>query len=275
MASWVDLRQALENGRGHERAFNCPMHDDKHASAYVNPDKGVWYCFVCQKGGKTQAGRHDTEYIKAMDPDEPIPVLPMAALATTNAWSGYGDYWANRFGVEAASLYQTGVDPVTGMPTVPILSNDGELLHGFVFRNTSDEGPKYIYPRAVPVSRLLFGIHLAQRDQADTILLVEGASDVMSLSRWRSPGCVAAGVYGAGIKRPQAEHIAAMQPRQVIVAMDADPAGRAANDRSLLVLQAAGIAAAALDWAEFGVSDPGELDADPWPGIAAAVNTTA
>lgn len=267
MASWVSLNDALANGRGHERPFNCPIHDDKHASAYVNVDKGVWYCFVCQKGGQTQTGKHDKKHLKVMAPDEPIPVLPWTAVEVTNLYLGYGRYWAGRYGAQVAALFRTGVDPVLGMPTVPITSNDGSRLHGFILRNTG-EGPKYIYPRAVPVSRLLFGVHLAAGSQVDTVLLVEGASDVMSLARWPQPGCVVAGVYGAGVKRPQVEHLKALAPRRVLVGMDSDTAGTAANQRSVEVLEHYGLPAAAIDWqGTAGVSDPGELTASPWGAI--------
>lgn len=264
MASWISLADAIENGRGAERPFNCPWHGDKNASASVNVEKNVFYCYVCQKGGKTPAGKHDVKYLAQMDVDEPIPVLPWAALQMTNMYLGYSRYWASRYDVDVAVRFFTGVDPVTGLPTVPIMSNDGSRLHGFLLRNHDGAQPKYLYPRAVPVSRLLFGAHLALGMQVDTLLLVEGPSDAMALARWQHDGCVGAAVYGAGIKRPQAELVKALQPRRVLVGMDADPAGQQANQRSLDVLAGVGVAADVVSWSDFGVSDPGELEGDPW-----------
>ena len=39
-----------EPGYG-ERAYNCPSHDDAHASASINRSKGVWFCHACGSGG--------------------------------------------------------------------------------------------------------------------------------------------------------------------------------------------------------------------------------
>ena len=33
------------------RVINCPVHDDRHASASVNTSSGLWQCFACQSGG--------------------------------------------------------------------------------------------------------------------------------------------------------------------------------------------------------------------------------
>lgn len=38
-------------GRGREAAIRCPAHDDAHASASANIDKGVWFCHACGAGG--------------------------------------------------------------------------------------------------------------------------------------------------------------------------------------------------------------------------------
>lgn len=40
----ITLDEALSVGRGTERSFNCPSHEDANASASVNVAKGVWYC---------------------------------------------------------------------------------------------------------------------------------------------------------------------------------------------------------------------------------------
>lgn len=34
-----------------ERPFKCPIHDDTHASASVNRERGVWKCHGCGEGG--------------------------------------------------------------------------------------------------------------------------------------------------------------------------------------------------------------------------------
>lgn len=266
--SWISLREAIEEGRGIERPFNCPEHDDTNASASVNVDRMVWHCFACGAGGKTPEGKHTLSYLKVMEADEPVPVLRRSAIDLTNAWLGYGQYWADRFGEETARRFETGVDPVTGLPTLPILGPDGVALHGFVLRRP-DGQPKYLYPRAVPVSRLLFGHHLVP-SSLHTLVLVEGASDVMALHRWGPPpGAAAVAVFGSGLHRPQAELVAAAGAARVVVAMDADDAGRKGSVRSAASLVEVGVGSVLFDWSELGAEDPGDLEVDPWTTLTA------
>ena len=42
----VQLRRAGSEWKG-----NCPFHDDRDPSFYVNPEKGVFHCHGCQVGG--------------------------------------------------------------------------------------------------------------------------------------------------------------------------------------------------------------------------------
>jgi len=39
-----------EPGSG-ERPFKCPIHEDTHASASVNRERGLWKCHGCGEGG--------------------------------------------------------------------------------------------------------------------------------------------------------------------------------------------------------------------------------
>jgi DNA primase len=269
--SWKSMREAIEHGRGVERPFCCPVHGDRNASASVNVEKGVWVCYACGASGKTEDGKHDLNYIPLMQ-DAPIPALPPLAIRYTNNLLGYGTYWATRYGTEVAELFATGVDPVTGRPTVPIHDELGTTVHGFLQRRLpGEEGGKYIYPTGVPVSRLLFGHHLVPSN-LELLVLVEGASDVMALHSWGVPsGAAVVGVYGAGLHSVQADLVKGLSPHRVLCAMDADDAGRQANTRSMLHMQNRRVGASRFDWwSQFGVNDPGDLKEDPWKILMAA-----
>jgi hypothetical protein len=50
----LDLAERLSGPgvrRGREIAFRCPLHDDHNPSLRVDPDKGVWFCDPCLRGG--------------------------------------------------------------------------------------------------------------------------------------------------------------------------------------------------------------------------------
>jgi 5S rRNA maturation endonuclease (ribonuclease M5) len=269
--SFRSLKEALETGRGSERPFNCPVHDDRNASASVNVDKNVWYCFSCDASGKTQDGVHDLTYIPMLK-DAPIPELPELMLSYTNMWS-FSGYWTARYGREVAAEFQTGTDPVTGFPTIPVFGQMGQL-YGFIKRNTGTEGPKYLYPVGLPVSRLLFNHHNVQANP-DLLVLVEGASDVMALHQWPIPPSAAVvAVMGSGLHVVQADLVRALNPHYVLVAMDADEAGDRGSERSIERLRQVGVRGDVYNWRSYGVNDPGELRQNPWTQLISTTVAT-
>jgi DNA primase len=46
IGQYVNLKKIGRNYRG-----LCPFHNERNPSFYVNPEKGIYYCFGCQKGG--------------------------------------------------------------------------------------------------------------------------------------------------------------------------------------------------------------------------------
>jgi DNA primase len=50
-----DLAEKLSGApgvkRGREIAFRCPLHDDHNPSLRVDPERGVWFCDPCLRGG--------------------------------------------------------------------------------------------------------------------------------------------------------------------------------------------------------------------------------
>lgn len=259
--SGVSLDDALTHGRGVERPFNCPAHEDANASASVNVDKGVWHCYACGASGGVDGAVVKPEAVLRILTGEAEPRrLPEAWLDVFDS-AGSSPYWSERVGEATSRAFRCGTDPLTGRPTYPIRMVDGSLL-GVVQRNDG-EGPKYLYPFGAPMSRCLF---LAGEGRA-ALLLVEGAGDVMTLHRDGLPaGLMVAGVYGAGVHAPQAEWIAEAGFRRILLGFDADRAGDAAAERGEQMARRLGVASTRITW---GAKDPGELA----PGEALSVVT--
>lgn len=253
----VTLEDAIEHGRGTERAFCCPVHDDHNASASVNVVKGWWYCFACGAKGtvdkrSSPAGK---EALRLLERDlEPPRILVESALLVFDA-DHPSPYWSQRYGEVTARKFRCGTHPLTGFPTYPIRDATGQLL-GVVQRD-ADGKPKYKYPYGVMSSRTVF---LNNRlNHYPVVVLVEGAGDVMALDSEGVPNSwLIVGTYGAGVHRPQIEVIEDVGPAVIIGGFDHDKAGLLAMERAEHDLS--GIAPVLSDpWGMVGSNDPGDL----------------
>lgn len=250
-----NLADAVLTGSGVERPFLCDVHPDSKASASVNVDKGVWVCYACGASGKVGTGSVSDKMrslMAAMESRTPPRVYDPAWLDVFDAY-GPSPYWAKRVGEVTAAKYRCGTHPWSNEPTYPVLSPSGEVW-GVVRR--TEGTPKYMYPSNVPIGSTLFGYVVGLYD---TVVVAEGAGDVMAFSRAGPPErTLVVGTYGAGIKAPQAELIRKLKPSKVIMAYDNDDAGRTAARRPY-DLGAAQIVVA--EWPH-GVKDPGEAPRD-------------
>lgn len=253
---YTSLDDAIANGEGVERPFVCHMHPDTNASASVNVDKGVWYCFACHASGR--ADRKGTTFTAEMkrtiEAFEDVADAPKHDQGWLDIFDAYGThpYWERRFGAEVSSRYRLGIHPVTGNPCYPLIGADG-LVHGVVQRTGGT--PKYLYPAGVGVSRMLYGF---TKRRVRTVIVVEGACDAIAVSEAlgsMSPGAskttMVVGSYGAGLHLPQVELINSIGPSKVLLGFDDDDAGERAKARQYpLHAEVRSIA--------WGKKDPGE-----------------
>jgi DNA primase len=76
--------------RGRELAFVCPLHDDHDPSLRVDPEKGVWFCDPCLRGGDVvelarlvwgydQRDAHTAAAMLLMEFGHDVPQWPEAA----------------------------------------------------------------------------------------------------------------------------------------------------------------------------------------------------
>jgi len=256
----ITLDEALTNGRGVERPFCCPVHEDSHSSASVNTMKGLWVCYACKASGSIEGWSPTADDIQRMldRKDERVRVYPSGWLDLFDG-DHVSPYWARRYGEGVARYFRCGTDPWTGMPTYPLRDAAGRVI-GVVRRNDIDaELPKYIYPANVHTSRTLFGIEQAlnRRVKIRRVVLVEGASDVLAIHQ-SDPLELVLGTYGAGLHAPQVQLIHQINPSEVVSAFDDDDAGRAATERAHEQLD--GIRVTSVEWLKFGGTDAGSIE---------------
>lgn len=124
----------------------------------------------------------------------------------------------------------------------PIVNVRGRVV-GFGGRLLSGDGPKYLNTAESPVfskRRQLYGLHLAKQHAAQSgrIVVVEGYMDVVALHRHGFGAAVA--TLGTALAREQALLLKRIVP-EVVLAYDADAAGRAATLRGLELLEGEGL----------------------------------
>ena len=119
----------------------------------------------------------------------------------------------------------------------PVIDVRGEVL-GFSGRALNeDQEPKYLNsPETLVFSkrRTLFGINLAKNTKRDSIILVEGNVDVVTLHQAGFDNAVAA--MGTALTTEQTRLISRFA-KEIVLCYDNDPAGRKATERALEILK--------------------------------------
>ena len=239
------LEEVLSSGRGVERSFNCPSHNDSNASASVNAMSGLWCCYACGASGRVD-GRTVSPSVLASALAHALE--PRSVRRMSERWLDVFDaevtspYWAGRVGAATAELFRCGQHPETGFPTYPLRDDTGGVL-GVVQRQPAPLEPKYLYPQGVSVSRCLFGYERAHR--RSVVLLCEGAADVMNVSAalGRNAPVSPLGVFGSSLHQPQVRLLKRLRPQRIVVGFDNDEAGRRGAERTVAVLRRAGVSA--------------------------------
>ena len=128
----------------------------------------------------------------------------------------------------------------------PIIDSVGRVI-AFGGRILSDEQPKYLNSpetRVYHKGHELYALNLAKKSHDDYFLLVEGYMDVLALHQAGFKQAIAC--LGTALTPDQAGKIARYR-HQIILAFDADTAGRQATERSLDVVRDKGLDAFVLE----------------------------
>ena len=289
----------------------CPFHGEKTASFSVAPDKGIYYCFGCHKGGgvinfmmeleglsypdavRNLAARvgmevpEDEQYQSRYRQQERLwalskeaaryfhsqlyapvgkPALEYAlgrgmskSILTTfgvgyapDSWDGlikamkakgYTDQELKDSGLVSVSQKNGNLfDRFRDRLMFPIIDVRGNVIAfgGRVIKKDSDAAKYLNSPETLIFNKRknLFGLNLAKKSKAGSLILVEGNIDVVTLHQYGFDNAVAS--LGTSLTEEQAA-LMTRYAEQVILIYDGDKAGQNATQRAIPILEKAGL----------------------------------
>lgn len=238
MPTVLDVIEAsldVHSQSGDEVLCMCPWHSGNEPHLYVNVRKGTYFCQSCGASGGRKRLFEELGYTggvtvspealrsrwRRLLEDEGMDeagTLPEAVLEPFKVIPT--DYWAGR-GLSAQTIadLELGYDLATHSGTIPVRQPDGGLL-GIVRRRLDpDARPRYLYPKGMAISRILYGAHLVRGRE---VAVTEGSMDAAAL---REVGIEACALLGARLSRWQQKILLDLAPRSVVVFTDDDNAG--------------------------------------------------
>ena len=289
----------------------CPFHGEKTASFSVAPDKGIYYCFGCHKGGgvinfmmeleglsypdavRNLAARvgmevpEDEQYQSRYRQQERLWALhkeaarffhsqlyaPVGKAALEYAFGrgmsksilttfgvGYApDSWDSLVKAMKAKGYTEEELKDSGLVTVsqkngnifdrfrdrlmfPIIDVRGNVIGfgGRIIKNDPNAAKYLNSPETLIFNKRknLFGLNLAKKSKAGSLILVEGNIDVVTLHQYGFDNAIAS--LGTSLTEEQAA-LMTRYAEQIVLVYDGDKAGQNATQRAIPILEKAGL----------------------------------
>ena len=306
VGQYVNLKRSGSNLFG-----LCPFHGEKTASFSVAPDKGIYYCFGCHKGGGAinfmmeleglsypdavralakRAGMEvpeDEQYQSRYRQQERLWALhkeaarffhsqlyaPVGKEALEYAFGrgmsksilttfgvGYApDSWDALVKAMKAKDYTEEELKESGLVSIsqkngnifdrfrdrlmfPIIDVRGNVIGfgGRIIKKDSDAAKYLNSPETLIFNKRknLFGLNLAKKSKAGSLILVEGNIDVVSLHQYGFDNAIAS--LGTSLTEEQAT-LMSRYTDQIILIYDGDKAGQNATQRAIPILEKAGM----------------------------------
>jgi len=298
---FVEENLDIRTRSGDEWQALCPFHGDTQPSFSVNIKKGLYICYACgAKGNIRQLASFYKTEITEKEPDindvlntlgkisetlkqtsRPavgikIPAHILSSLDGNKYWTG-----VRKLTPTVVERYKLGYDDINNQAVIPQEDLQRRVL-GLIRRNMGDVTPRYMYPRGLKISHCLFGAGVAREDyemfayeiiekrdaypsvhykkvSAPALVITEGAIDAMVAYEL---GAMGVAMLGSRISEEQVEIIKKIAPPEIIVATDADRAGREAQIQVVAMLSKArlGIPIFSANWDSSLGKDLAELE---------------
>lgn len=274
----ITVIRTVPGTTGDEHLIRCPQHyertgkRDRRPSCWVNDTTGAYICFSCGYSGafvelaadaqgvdRAQAARWVLRAgTRRLREDRPPRAVEQPAVLTEAALALFvpppPEALAERhLTAESCAAYGVLWDPRSKRWILPIREYPTGQLMGwqekgrYVFRNR---------PTGVRKSRTLFGAHMLTGGPA---ILVESPLDAVLLHSLGISGAVAS--YGALVSDAQMR-IIKRRSRYLVLALDNDAAGRAAQQSQYQRWRPRGIPMLFFDYTRASGKDPGDMRPD-------------
>lgn len=225
----LSLFKTRKGKHGPELYGPCPIHKPKNNhTSFSYAEAGLWHCFSCNKHGKGAidlikemrgGGFQDAvSFLQVIEPIKPPIASPGADSGVLEPYKGsYEKYkvpcpWLENRIPDQAVRERYGVfcynnparkSAYSNRVMIPVKSIEGNL-HGYLgraFAHTSDNVPKYLFPKGLEKSKFLFGVHeLSEGRPHRIVYLVESPFCVM---KFASLGLRAVAAYGWSVSAEQ------------------------------------------------------------------------
>lgn len=246
----VELRRS---GKDQYRG-RCPIHGgDGDDAFHVNVERNIFHCFACDAGGTVldfvaamegcsllEAARRLQGMTRSSGPlrsttDEKELVTERKRTSSPLKFALTGiDYShpylaergiAEETAVELGIGFYAGPGLMHGRLVIPIHNAAGELI-AYCGRSVDRAQPRYRVPPAFPKSEILFNMHRAVAETANSVVAVEGFFDCMKVHQAGIRSVVA--LMGSALYEPQRQ-VLLNRFRLVILLLDGDSTGRKAS----------------------------------------------